>query len=107
MVLGWSCKLCLLSGPVGSGTLLWLFCHLSCTPRAFGMLRPPWAELCWLVPAVMLWSWVSLPVRGGAELCICRIWPCITQLTGSDRCKKLSRCVCIVGLSWEWGSRIP
>lgn len=64
MGLGWSCKLCLLSGPVGSGTLLWLFCHLSCTPRAFGMLRPPWAELRWLVAAVMLWSWVSLPVRG-------------------------------------------
>lgn len=62
--LGWSCKLCLLSGPVGSGTLLWLFCHLSSTPRAFGMLRPPWAELCWLVPAVMLWSWVSLPGWG-------------------------------------------
>lgn len=53
MVLGWIRKL-LLSRPVGSGTLLWLFCHLSCIPRAFGMLRPPWAELCWLVPAVML-----------------------------------------------------
>lgn len=48
--LGWICELCLLSRTVGSGTLLWLFCHLSCIPRAFGMLQLPWSELCWLVP---------------------------------------------------------
>lgn len=103
-ILGWICKLCLLSGPAGSGTLLWLFCHVSCNPRAFGMLRLPWAELCWLVPAVVQWSWVSLPAWG--ELCVCRIWPCVTQLTGSDRCKKLSQHACVVGLSQERGSWI-
>lgn len=48
--LGWICKLCLLSRPADSGTLLWLVCHLSCIPRAFGMLWLHWAELCWLVP---------------------------------------------------------
>lgn len=39
--LGWIYKLCLLSRLVGSGTLLWLFCHLSCIPRVLGMLPPP------------------------------------------------------------------
>lgn len=66
-VLGWICKLCLLLGPAGSGTLLWLFCHLSCIPRTFGMLRLPWAKLCWLVPAVMPWSQVSPSQHGGSS----------------------------------------
>lgn len=61
---GFEMELCLLSCPVGSGTLLWLFCHLFCTPRALGMLWPPWAELCCLVPAVILWRQISLPVWG-------------------------------------------
>lgn len=81
----------LLSRTVGSGTLLWLFCHLACIPRAFGMLQLPWSELCWLVPVDMLRTCPSPPALG--TVCICRIWLCITQLTGPDRCKKLSQCV--------------
>jgi len=44
---------------------------------------------------------------GAAELCVRRIWPCVTQLTGSDRRKTLSQRVCIVGLSQERGSWVP
>lgn len=55
-----------------------------CIPRAFGMLQLPWADLCWLVPAALV------------TLCVWRIWPCM-RLTGADHCKKLSRCVCVVG----------
>lgn len=45
---------------------------------------------------------VSLSAWG--ECCFCGIWPCVTQLKG--RFKKLSQCVCVVGLSQEWGSWI-
>lgn len=61
-------------------------------PVGFGMLQLPWSDLCWLVPIAL------------GTLCTCRI--CITQLTGPDRCKKLSQCVCIVGLSQEQSSWI-
>lgn len=84
----------LLSRTVGSGTLLWLFCRLSCIPRAFGMLQLPWADLCGLVPVALV------------TLCIWRIWLCITQLTGPDHCKKLSQWVCVLGLSQEQSSWI-
>lgn len=48
--------------------------------------------LCWLVPVDL------------GTPCIYGIWPCTTQLMGPDHYKKLSQCVCVVGLSQEQSS---